>query len=654
MPPTPAFTPVRRAAVALMLAAVGAAATGAPAVERGPTAARAATPDDGGARVIVRFKPGAVTERALAAARPGVEPALRMARLLSLRRGIALVDGPSIDARTQVVFGAGIGAEALAARLAGDDGVEWVEVDRRQRVAQVLPNDPRLPGGQSTTPAAGQWYLRTPDGAEGAAIDAVGAWSVTRGQPGVVVAVVDTGVRFDHPDLGHAAEGGKLLPGYDFVSDAAIANDGDGRDADPSDPGDWVTAADDAGGAFEDCGVADSSWHGTQVAGLVGAATDNGIGIAGAGWDVRVLPVRALGKCGGYVSDIAAGVRWAAGLSVPGVPANPHPARVINLSLGSANACDRGYQGAIDAARAAGAVVVAAAGNEGVAVNQPGNCAGVVTVAGVRHSGTKVGYSNLGPQVTLAAPAGNCVNLTGTCVYPLTTTSDAGTTTPLAPSYTGGEADATLGTSFASPLAAAAAALVLSVHPALTPDAVAARLRATARAFPPHVDDPSIPACRVPAGFDDAAQDSECHCSSDTCGAGLLDAAAAVAAAQAPAAAIGAVPAAPRVGAPVALDAGASSAALGAQIVAWRWALEAGSAGFDGPVDARTATLRADAAGTLRVRLTVTDDHGREDSARIELVASAAGGDGGGGASHPGWLLALALAVAALARTGRR
>jgi len=238
-----------------------------------------------------------------------------------------------------------------------------------------------------------------------------------------------------------------------------------------------------------------------------------------------VLPVRGLGKCGGVVSDIAAGIRWAAGLEVPGVPANPHPARVINLSLGSANRCSPLYQEAIDAVRAIGVVVVAAAGNEGVAVNQPANCRGVIGVAGVRHVGTKVGYSNLGRQITLAAPAGNCVNDPGPCLYPLLTTSNAGTTVPSTSIYTSGGADATLGTSFASPLVAATAGLMLSANPALTPSTVADRLRASVRPFPP--PDPTLPTCVVPSGFD-AVPQLECNCTTTTCGAGLLDAGAAV------------------------------------------------------------------------------------------------------------------------------
>ncbi|WP_119289090.1 S8 family peptidase [Azohydromonas sediminis] len=516
-----------------VLACVLAAMT-ATAAERGPSRPLPAPRAEPAplARVIVRFRDDVVLEGERVA-RAGVFAPLRMARALGERHGFVLADGPSPAPRTQVVFARDMPADVLAARLRADPLVAWAEVDERQRIAQTTaaPDDPLYADGQpSPMPAVGQWYLRAPNATEVAAIDAPAAWVRTQGADGIVVAVIDTGVRFDHPDLA-----GKLLPGYDFVSPDSIgvfltANDGDGWDPDASDPGDWITTDENASGFFAGCGVSNSSWHGTQTAGLVGALTDNAVGMAGTGWRLKVLPVRALGKCGGYVSDIAAAIRWAAGLPVDGVPTNPNPARVINLSLGSANRCSSTYQSAIDEVRAIGVVVVAAAGNEGVAVNQPANCRGVIAVAGVRHVGTKVGYSNLGPEVALAAPAGNCVNLSGECLYPLVTTSNDGTTVPRDPTYTSAGADATIGTSFASPLVAATAGLMLSVQPQLRPSTVGDRLRASARPFP---FDPTLPTCTVPSGFDDVPQ-LECNCTTTTCGAGLLDAGAAVALALEP------------------------------------------------------------------------------------------------------------------------
>lgn len=161
-----------------------------------------------------------------------------------------------------------------------------------------------------------------------------GAWEVTTGCNEVVIAVVDTGT------LAHSELSGRLLPGYDFVSDPARANDGDGRDGFPTDPGDWVTQAEvNAGGQFALCRVEDSSWHGTHVAGII-AASNNGVGVAGANRVSSILPVRALGKCGsGNRQDIIDGMLWAAGMPVPGVAPNPNPAEIINLSIGESTSC---------------------------------------------------------------------------------------------------------------------------------------------------------------------------------------------------------------------------------------------------------------------------------------------------------------------------
>ena len=328
-----------------------------------------------------------------------------------------------------------------------------------------------------------------------------------------------------------------MLPGYDFVTDPFIDNDGTpGRDSDASDPGDWVSpqdiAANNVGCTTAD--VADSSWHGTQTAGLLGATTDNALGMAGitgAGRHLLVLPVRVLGKCGGFDSDIIPAMRWAAGLSVPGVPSNPNPARVINLSLGGAGACGSVYQDAIREINRAGAVVVAAAGNtSGGAVNTPANCPGVIGVAGLRHLGSKVGYSDLGPEIALSAPAGNCVNLDGECLYPLLTTTNTGATEPVEgeQAYTDGGFNATVGTSFSAPLVAGTAALMLAVQPSLNPDEVRQLLRTSARVFPTSGDESASGLCQAPT-----VEQLECYCTTSTCGAGMLDAGAAVALAQA-------------------------------------------------------------------------------------------------------------------------
>ena len=240
---------------------------------------------------------------------------------------MSLRAGADVAERTQVLFATGMTSRELAARLARESDVEFAVPDRRRhRIA--APNDPLyLTGtpisGNTGGPEAGQWYLRAPAGIVQSSIDVEPAWSHTIGSPGIVVAVLDTGVRFDHADLLRVAVGGNLLPGYDMISDVDVANDGNGRDADPSDPGDFLTLAEvtQSGGPFEDCGEAAeaSSWHGTQTAGIIAALTGNGIGMASVGRNVRVLPVRVLGKCGGFDSDILAGMRWAVGLPVAGV-----------------------------------------------------------------------------------------------------------------------------------------------------------------------------------------------------------------------------------------------------------------------------------------------------------------------------------------------
>jgi len=329
------------------------------------------------------------------------------------------------------------------------------------------------------------------------------------------VAVLDTGIRPDHADFKAVGNGGNLLPGYDMISQDATSADGQpGRDADPSDPGDAVMQA-DIDNKVPGCtagDIANSSWHGTQTAGLIGAVTDNGIGMASVGRNVGLLPVRVLGKCGGYDSDIIAGMRWAAGFAVPGVPVNPHPARVINMSLGGSGTCDASNPSAqpyIDVVRELSAlpkpvVVVASAGNSaGHAVSIPADCPGVIGVAGLRHIGTKVGFSDLGPEITISAPGGNCVNIGGgvSCLYPILTTSNSGTTTPVADAqggstYTDSFANASVGTSFSAPLVAGTVALMLSVQPLLTTDEVRFKLQATARPFPTPSTDESASCAR--------------------------------------------------------------------------------------------------------------------------------------------------------------
>ena len=235
----------------------------------------------------------------------------------------------------------------LAAALANDPAIEYAEPDRRMHPA-LVPDDPSY---------ALQWHYLSPPAEMGGA-NLPPAWDLTTGGSSVVVAVIDTGSLPGHPDLA-----GRYIGGYDFIDDSVTSNDGDGRDGDASDPGDWVTLEESLTSDYAGCAVDNSSFHGAHVAGTIGAATGNGTGVAGINWVSTILAVRVLGKCGGNVSDIIDAIRWSAGVPVSGVPANPNPARVLNLSLSGIGDCDSSTQDAIDDAVAAGAVVVVAAGN---------------------------------------------------------------------------------------------------------------------------------------------------------------------------------------------------------------------------------------------------------------------------------------------------
>lgn len=606
-----------------------------------PKAASASSPLQ--ARVIVKYKAGSSLVKALSATTGGAKLP-QHAQTLGARLGLALVDGRGMDSRTQLVHGSGLSSAALAERLSQDADVEWAFPDRRVR-ARMVPNDTYFAAGQSSPyPAVGQWYLRAPDSAAAAAINASDAWDLSQGA-GQVVAILDTGVRPEHPDLA----GSRLLTGYNFISlntasdgaDAAgkcITGNGACRGVGAVDPGDWVSPADHTAHPTlfsNDCLIHSgngyvenpSSWHGTQVAGIAAANTNNSLGVAGIAPAAKILPLRVLGKCGGWDSDIIDAIRWAAGLPVTGVPNNGNPARVINLSLGGSGACGA-YQSAVTEATNAGAVVVVAAGNDGLEVGAPGNCNGVVTVAGVRHFGTKVGYSSLGPEVTLAAPAGNCVNTTGACLNPIVTTLNDGTEGPGNAIYSDALSNISLGTSFAAPQVSGVVALMLAAQPALNVSQVSSILRSSARSFPSSGATAgagggpggAVQACQAPSLV---AQDYECYCTTTTCGAGLLDANAAVIQATTVAVpTIAAVPASPAAGQAVTLDASGSSAGTGRSISRYLWEITSGGgiAAFTSATDATTATLDTTGAGSVTVRLTVTDNLGSSASVTKTLT----------------------------------
>jgi serine protease len=382
-------------------------------------------------------------------------------------------------------------AQGIATALEARPDVLWAEPDLRVQIAATpdIPNDPLFP--QMSDMWAG-------GGASDYSIKAPLAWGAQKGSPGVVVAVIDSGIAL-HPDLN-----ANVVPGYDFISDVAVANDGNGWDPDPADPGDWITSAEASAGEFEGCDVTNSSWHGTHVSGTVAAIQDNNLGITGVAPGAKIQAVRALGKCGGYTSDIVVSITWASGGNVPGVPANPTPAQVINMSLGGDGACTNAYLSAINGAIARGTTVVVAAGNEGEPITNkvPANCSGVIAVTATDSRGQRAEYSNYGVavgQATIAAPGGDFSVDNG-----VLSTHNAGTRGPIYPELPGQYVyEALQGTSMATPHVAGAAALLYSSG-FTSPASVRTTLISSVQPF--------------------AVRGTQWDCTTLQCGAGILDA----------------------------------------------------------------------------------------------------------------------------------
>ncbi len=492
-------------------------------------------------------------------------------------------------------------------RVRSDPDVEFAVADER-RYPHTVPTD--------TLYSTQQWYLQngayTGAGADPtvatqpSAIHAQSAWDFGVGTSNVVIAVIDTGVLYSHPDLGS-----RLLPGYDFISEALIANDGDGRDADATDAGDWITSAEDGAnnGPFSDCGVSPSSWHGTRVSGIIGALSNNAQGVTGITWNTRILPARALGKCGGFDSDIIDAMAWAAGLHVANVPDNPQAnwAKVENLSLGSVEACPASYQSVVATLATMGVVVVASAGNENGPVDAPANCPSVVAVAGLRHTGTKVGFSSLGPEVAVGAPGGNCVNVTGgPCLFSIGTTTNDGATTAGNNTYTDQVNNINVGTSFSAPIVSGILGLMASANSHLTPAQLTARLKESATPYPVSSDPNAPPMC--PA----TNTNSECTCTTSTCGAGMANAENAIKDALRPIAVLTA-PSPVSSGQNVTLSGVGSTVADGHTVATYLWQVVTGSVSLTS-TDQITTSLVAPDTGTIDVRFTITDDAGRQDS----------------------------------------
>jgi serine protease len=344
-----------------------------------------------------------------------------------------------------------------------------------------------------------QWYLYDTWG-----INAETAWRITTGSPNVVVAVIDSGI------TNHVEFSGRTVPGYDFVSNIWAANDNDrgddpnsDRDDDPSDPGDWVPA-----GIW--CPkVTDSKWHGTHVAGIIGASANNFYGGAGINWNSKILPVRVSGRCGPEEQDIIDGMLWAAGLDVAGAPKNNNPAKVLNVSIGKTGACSSKFQDAINRINATGAVIVVATNDSWSDANNthPGNCPGVITVAATNRNGNRAYYSGYGSTVEISAPGGEVE----TYKNGIFSTVDLGKEYPKMDGYNYKE-----GVSFSAPQVSGVVSLLFSLNPFLTRAKMVEILRSTAKPF----SSGDILQCTL-FGFD-------CACTIYTCGAGILNAGAAV------------------------------------------------------------------------------------------------------------------------------
>lgn len=492
-------------------------------------------------------------------------------------------------------------ARVIAARMMREGSVELAEPDRIMYPATFTPSDPFY--------GSHQWHYMAPGGTNLGGANLPAAWDITKGSNGITVAVLDTGNR-SHEDLN------SVLQGHDFITNTTIANDGDGRDTDAQDPGDWLAANEcgDGGSAHN------SSWHGTHVTGTIAALMNNGKGGTGIAPNVKILPLRIIGKCGGTTSDIVDAMRWAAGISVPGAPVNPNVAQVLNMSLGGAGSCSSAFQSAVNDVVNAGKIIVVAAGNNASSsLSQPANCTGVLAVTAHAVDGDNARYANIAPEVFISAPGGGCGTLTSTnssspryCASFSTSNGlgvlsngNSGATTPGGDNYS-----LKMGTSMATPHVSGTIALMLSLNPSLTPTQIKAHLQSSVRPHPPG---------------------STCTLSSNVgkCGKGLLNAGAAVASV---AAGVGhplvSVTSASQLVAPsaqVALS-GSAEAALGSTIQSYSWTASPSNPTSVTLTNGNTqnASFTAPGTGTYAFTLTATDSQNRVGSAGVVVKINTA------------------------------
>lgn len=418
-------------------------------------AAQAQTVGDQTSRLVIKFKPSSKVQVQSVdlKAQLGTRISSDLKFVKATQSGAAVYDiGKTVSLKD---------ARDIAKRLSSDSRVQSVEPDLRV-YPKLVPTDPYYNDSQ--------WSLKAPAGAVLGGMNAPALWNRSLGN-GVTIAVLDTGM-VPHPELN-----GRIIQGYDFVSDPDMSGDNDARDADPTDTGDFCL------GAYGEL-LNKSTWHGTAVAGVIAAAADS-TGMVGVAPQSRVLNVRVLGRCGGWLSDVADGIAWASGQPVDSVPGHNLGAMVINLSLGSevGEACPQFLQSAITQAVNRGSILVAATGNDGVkGTSSPANCQGVIAVAGHTGNGDLAAYSNYSSETTVSGPSGGACKIgnAGCYSYPALTLGVKGDTSFekfTLPVYFSG-------TSAATPYVAAALAVAKSIEPSLTAAQAKALLKSTSRAFP--------------------------------------------------------------------------------------------------------------------------------------------------------------------------
>ena len=468
------------AVLSLSVGATSAYAAGLPVKE---PARQATAAQQGSERIIVKYRTGSAAAGDASARLATVNSAVSRA---SLTGGTARAAAASPQLLRRLGTGADVirlqgklsqsDLQKVLKEIQADPQVQYAVADvklqradvRAKETPQLVPNDPYY--------AQYQWHLHSATGG----VNAPAAWDVAQGE-GVVVAVLDTGILPQHPDFA----AGTLLEGYDFISDAETSRRAtDDRVPGALDYGDWVENDNEC---YDGSLAEDSSWHGTHVSGTVAEATNNALGMAGVAYKAKVLPVRVLGKCGGYLADIADAITWASGGTVAGIPANPNPAEVINMSLGGGGACDPAYQDAINGAVSRGTTVVVAAGNAGsnAANYRPASCANVIAVGATRITGGITYYSNYGAVVDLSGPGGGG-SVDGNPGGYVWQAGYNGLTTPTSGAYSYMGMG---GTSMASPHVAGVAALVQGALASagkdpLTPAQLETLLKQTARSFP--------------------------------------------------------------------------------------------------------------------------------------------------------------------------